>query len=403
MKCKLILYITMTMLLLSGCTGVVNASNKSQKETTELAPFKGIWEGEINRGTSDIFDMILDVYVKDRIQTVLVSSDIFAFHYLAVDWNMHNNSLIFSMNDEENRATIQLSLSDNNTLAGTYTQYGEVKDITLTKKSNKAVNGKFFRDYPVFTYEERMLQLKEFSDYAEDGKKIPFTYELNQSDEYQELISEYDLDSLTKGYHDIKLMSILLNWVCDNFKHNGSSGLPDERNAIALIDYYKQQSDDINCRGLAIILSEVLRLYGIPAKHITCMPKETLFDDCHVVVHAYSDESKQWIMLDPTYRLILQNEKGSYVNLPILREVLINNQIVIPNENAGRNGRKFKIDDYREYMTKNTFRFECATDFYFGAEDGDNGNVANMLTPLNYFDDTKERNTTSDKVFWAIP
>jgi len=54
-------------------------------------------------------------------------------------------------------------------------------------------------------------------------------------------------------------------------------------------------------------------------------------------------------------------------------------------------------------MTKNTFRFSCATDFYFGAEGGRNRNIENMLVPLNYIEDTEERNTTSDSVFWVIP
>lgn len=403
MKSKLILYISIvSILLLSTCFVTFYVFDELDKKSAKLKPFKGIWKGEIDMGSNE-FDLILDVYSKGKTQTVLVSSNTYAFHYLDVDWKVLEDSLIFFMNDEENRATIELSLKDNKTMAGTHTQYGVVRNITLTKTSDKVVKGKFYRDYPVFTYEERLQQLKEFSEYAEDNIKIPFTYELYEIDEYEKLISEYDLDLLTKGYDDVELMSVLLNWVSDNFKHNGSSGMPDKRNANALIDFYKQESDGINCRGLAIILSEILRAYGIPAKHITCMPKEAVFDDCHVVVHAYSEELKQWIMLDPTYRLILQNENGGYVNLPMLREMLIINQIIIPNENAGRNGKAFDVDDYREYMTKNTFRFECATDFYFGAEEGYDGNVSNLLTPLNYIDDTEERSTTSDQVFWAIP
>ena len=259
------------------------------------------------------------------------------------------------------------------------------------------------RSYPVFTYMERWQQLSEFSEYKDDNRKIPFTYELNQKEKYKELINKYDLDSVVKWYEDVELMKVLLNWFCDNFKHNGSTGLPSKHDAITLTNHYKKHPDGINCRGVSIILAEILRAYGVPAKHITCMPKEAVFDDCHVVVHAYSKKLNQWIMLDPTYRLILQNSKGDYINLPMLREALINKDELIPNTNAGHNGEAFDINDYCEYMTKNTFRFMCATDYYFGAEEGVGKNRKNILVPVNYSDDISKSNTTSDKAFWALP
>ncbi len=251
-------------------------------------------------------------------------------------------------------------------------------------------------------FKERKTQLAEYSEYAEDGVEIPFTYELNQRENYEELICEYDLDSLVKGYRDVALMEVLLNWVSSNFKHDGGSGMPEGRDAITLINYCKEYGG-INCRGVAVILAEMLRVYGIPAKHITCIPKEAEFDECHVVVHAYSEELKQWIMLDPTYKLILQDKNGNYVSLPMFRNSLVNDIELKANENAGRNGGAFNLDNYRRYMTKNVFRFTSATNFYFGAENGKYGNVENMLVPLNYTDDKSERNTSSESAFWATP
>lgn len=279
------------------------------------------------------------------------------------------------------------------------------KELTATDKkgSVKTTDKELDEDYPNYTYQDRLEQLTDFSEYGGKNTVIPFTYQLKFRDKYNDLIDAYNLDAVTAGCDDVELMMKLMNWVCDNFQHNGMSGLPKKHNAYEIIDFCKDNSYAINARGLSILLAELLRLYGIPAKHITCMPKEAVFEDCNVVVHAYSEKYGQWIMLDPTYRLILKNENGDYVNLPMLRKILINNQPLYMNEEAGRNGNAFDMEYYREYMTKNTFRFSCATDFGFGSEEGTGNNIRNMLIPLNYDEDKSQRTTTSEETFWALP
>ncbi|MDD4113681.1 MAG: transglutaminase-like domain-containing protein [Herbinix sp.] len=395
-KLKMII-MTALILAVTACIGIVIFSFKRVRD---LDTFKGIWESEITVSNST-YDLKLDIYAEDLTSAVKVSSNTFKFNYLSVKWNRKNDKLIFTMNGKANEASYLLGIKGDGTMSGTLTQYGSVYDVTFHKISDKAVNGEYFRKYPLLSYKERKKQLINFSEYSEDGVEIPFTYELNQREKYEDLIREYNLDSLVKGYDDVDLMEVLLGWVSDNFIHNGSSGMPEDRDAITFIDYCKQYNG-VNCRGLAIILAEILRVYGIPAKHITCMPKEAVFNDCHVVVHAYSEELKQWIMLDPTYKLILQDKNDNYISLPMLRSSLAKDTRLKANENAGRNGGTFDLKEYQKYMTKNVFRFSCLTDLYFGA-DGGNSNIENMLVPVNYIDDTSERNTTSESVFWAIP
>ena len=120
--------------------------------------------------------------------------------------------------------------------------------------------------------------------------------------------------------------------------------------------------------GLSVILAEMLRTCGIEAKAIMCIPSSEPCEECHVVVHAWSRSLNQWVMLDPTYRLILRNRDGRPMSLPMLREALANEEPLYPNSTAGRNGQPFSMEYYRAYMTKNTFRFACATDFYAGGD-----------------------------------
>lgn len=348
------------------------------------------------------FDCVIDINADKTVQSVLFSTEYYGHYYAPIDWKIENSKLILSMNDEANRAVFIFSLVEDDVLEGTYEQYGSITDISLNKISNVAETKGFYRAYGKLT-KKRIAQLNEFSEFSDDGITIPFTYTLNQREKCRGIIDEYGLDSIAAGYSDVALMMVLMNWVCDNFQHDGGSGMPKQRDIISIIDFANNNPDGVNCRLLSIILAELCRVYGIEAKHITCMPKEADFDDCHVVVHAFSKELNQWIMLDPTYRLILKNNKGEYINLQMLRQSFIDGIEIIPNSNAGWNGNYFDVFEYKSYMAKNTFRFSCATDFSFGSEEGSGGNIQNMLIPTNYTEDKAERTTTSERAFWKTP
>lgn len=115
-------------------------------------------------------------------------------------------------------------------------------------------------------------------------------------------------------------------------------------------------------------------MYGIKAKVIWCYPKDDYFDDCHVVVQAYSEEKEQWIMLDPTYRLTLQTKTGEYMDIRGLREWIRaygyklddmtpeSSYYLVSNEDAGYTGNAeygFHLEEYANYMAKNLFRLKC--------------------------------------------
>lgn len=101
-----------------------------------------------------------------------------------------------------------------------------------------------------------------------------------------------------------------------------------------IILFCKKHDRKTNCRELAILLASLLRMCSVKARHITCMPCEEPFHDCHVVVDCILP-SGQRIMLDPTWRLYFKDSKGSYVSLEALRKMLIANESIIANKNYG--------------------------------------------------------------------
>lgn len=374
----------------------------SRTNTTEAdISFHGKWGGAVViSGTEDYWTINIDTVEN----TVTISSTALAVDFMPVDWEIENGTIIISMNDEANRMVVTLSISENNEeLEGNFAQYGLINNVNLSRTSDRPETGLFsINGQPPVSYEDRIQDLRDFAEFSDDEETIPFFYDLGRRDLYTDLIERFDLDTLTAGYSDVRLMVVLLNWVCDNFLHDGNSGMPDERNAYALINYLDNNPDGGNCRILAILLAEVLRLYGIEAKHITLHPKEVNGIVVHVVTHAYSRELGKWIMLDPTFRVLLQDTDGIFLDIPALRAVIADGGEFFPYGNAGRNNQPFNEESYRNFMADYLFRFSSGTNFTFGSEDGIMGNQYNMLAPIGYIDDP-DITTHSARAFWSVP
>lgn len=160
----------------------------------------------------------------------------------------------------------------------------------------------------------------------------------------------------------------VLAFVCDHFGHDGSCNLTDKRNITGLIEFCESNNNKANCRGLAMLLASLLRLVGVKARHITCMPYEDPFSDCHVVVDCLLPSGKR-IMLDPSWRLYLTDAEGEYVSLEHFRKLLLSGEPVFANADASYNGGDFDLEFYRNYMTKNTIRFSRGTLYKDGLDD----------------------------------
>ena len=250
----------------------------------------------------------------------------------------------------------------------------------------------------------RVRLLNDFPLFEDDGVILSFSYDLNRRDLYMDLIEKFNLDAVTAGYSDVELMLVLMNWVADTVGHYGNSGWPPPggTDAMSITSYAENYGNRINCRGLAILLAEVLRLYGIPAKHITAYPYE---DDhpVHVITHAYSAQLNQWILLDPTFRLYVTDANGNFLNLYTLRQAFMEGTPILINENASHNGRRYTLRRYRLFMSDYLFRFSTGTNFTFGSEEIGAGTTNVMLVPVNFSRGGWEITTTSANTFFATP
>lgn len=221
-----------------------------------------------------------------------------------------------------------------------------------------------------------------------DNRFVPkFTYQSSHNPNLQKIRKDLKLDSIAGKGSELSQIFNLLHWVHNLVKHDGSSMNPTLKNAIDLINVCKIENRGVNCRMLAIILNECYLSMGITSRYVTCMPKETEFEDCHVINMVYSKELAKWIWMDPTFGAYVMDEKGNLLGIQEVRERLVNGQPLVLNADANWNRETLQTkENYLEkYMAKNLYRLETPLVSEYDTETWQKGKVVTYveLLPLD--------------------
>jgi len=179
---------------------------------------------------------------------------------------------------------------------------------------------------------------------------IYFVYD-NNNPHFNQLKSNYQIETVASDGDDFSKAVNLLNWVSKHIyykgDYDGTLG-----NSLDLLNYAydKGELGGINCVALATILSECMLAVGLKARRVFLMPCSPYDGDFHAVTHVYINEMKKWVMIDPTFNLYFSNEQGEYLSLLELRNNLANQNSVLNNNEAK--------DISIEYYAKNLFYFQ---------------------------------------------
>jgi hypothetical protein len=161
-----------------------------------------------------------------------------------------------------------------------------------------------------------------------------------------------------------------MHWVHDLIPHDGQHPNPEVKNAMSLIPECKKDGRGLNCRGLAIVLNECYLAMGFPSRQVTCMPKDSIFDDCHVINMVFSKQLNKWIWMDPTNDAYVKDENGQFLSIDEVRERLIAGKPLILNADANWNHKEAVTKEYylEYYMAKNLYRFSCPVESTYDYE-----------------------------------
>ena len=270
-------------------------------------------------------------------------------------------------------------------------------------------------------YLDKLKKAKKYN--YSDNRFIPkFEYQSMNDSNLVRIRKELKLDSIAGEGNETSKIINLMHWVHNIVRHDGSSDNPTLKNAIDLIKVCKAENRGINCRMMAMILNECYLSMGIKSRYVTCMPKETQFEDCHVINMVYSNDLKKWIWMDPTFDAYVMDEKGELLGLDEVRERLIKGKMLIlnPDSNWNRKSSQTKEEYLEEYMAKNLYRLRTPLMSEYNTETwGKDKKVTYIeLLPLDGIEQTPQKEefidnksgatltyykTNNPAVFWKIP
>lgn len=258
--------------------------------------------------------------------------------------------------------------------------------------------------YTQIRYQQPYLdKLKKAEKYNyNDTRFVPkFTYQPMDNPNLIKVKQEFRLDSVVGTGNEISKILNLLHWVHNIVRHDGSSSNPKLKNAIDLIKVCRTEKRGVNCRMMATILNECYLSLGIKSRYITCMPKETEFDDCHVINMVYSNDLKKWIWIDPTFDAYAMNEKGELLGIAEVRERLIKGKTLILNPEANWNREESQTKEYylETYMAKNLYRLQCPISSEYNAETNKEGKTVTYLEllPLDGIEQSPQKSENKDQ------
>lgn len=219
----------------------------------------------------------------------------------------------------------------------------------------------------------------------------------------------FNLDSIAGSGDDISRIKNLLYWVHDLVRHDGSSSWPDCKfNLVDLYNVCREQNRGLNCRFMAMMLTEALLAEGIPARYLTCQSKDYANDnDCHVITVAWAESLGKWVWVDPTFAAFVTDENGLMLHPGEVRYRLQNDLPLVLNEDANWNHKQTQTKEHylEDYMAKNLY--VISTNLIQQSEPEGNsshpsGKVC-ALVPTDFDFNNAHYVISDDALFWAAP
>lgn len=248
------------------------------------------------------------------------------------------------------------------------TFYTDIDSITVTIHQDSVYNFIVLLNgvdsaYTQIRYKPTYLEILKGAEVFDDNDKteVPkFTYQDSSAAPLRALREGFKLDSIAGGGDEVSRILNLLHWIHDIVPHDGQNANPVVKNAMSMLKECKRDERGLNCRGLSIVLNECYLALGFKSTYITCMPKDSVFQDCHVINMVYSNDLDKWLWIDPTNDAYVMDENGILLSVAEVRERVINGKTVIVNPDANWNHRASVKKEYylMEYMAKNMYRFE---------------------------------------------
>ncbi len=291
-----------------------------------------------------------------------------------------------------------------NTIGERITFYSDIDSISFVIEENKIFDFVvLYKGDSAFTqvkYEPSKLSILKGAgayNYEDDFLVPTFIYQNASDENLQALRVGFKLDSIAGNGNEISQILNLMHWIHNLIPHDGMHPNPTIKNAMSMISECKKEERGLNCRGLATVLNECYLAMGFKSRFLTCLPKDTLDTECHVINIVFSKELNKWIWVDPTHDAFVMDENGILLGPEEVRFRLINDLPLVLNPKANWNNQQPTLQDYHlmVYMAKNLYRFSCTVKSEFNIETNKRGKKIEYveLLPLDAYHQKPKKET----------
>lgn len=173
-----------------------------------------------------------------------------------VEYALYDMACVYSITGEKEKAVAALEKAIRK-------GYGNYKWLCQDKDLDNIRNEEGFKKLAeeLRKTKDYLYVLKHSGPYATayTTNKEKFTYASPDDEDLRKIRTFFNLDVIAGKGDEISQMKNIMYWLHDQIRHDGSGGFPrnTKRNAIDLYNACKAQNRGLNCRGLAIVLSEM--------------------------------------------------------------------------------------------------------------------------------------------------
>jgi hypothetical protein len=263
---------------------------------------------------------------------------------------------------------------------------------------------------------EHVALIRRFDRFGGRDARVPkIAYAPPTDSALAALRARYGLDAIAGTGPEFERIRNLMHWVHVTVRHDGTKPNPAAMDSRSLLEACDGGRASCNCRGLATVLNEVYLAMGIPSRHLTCLPYDRKDPDCHVVNMVWSSELGKWLYMDPTHDAWFADAGGSPLSPREIREAMRRGDPMTLPAAPNWNGRPVTETFYRNYMTKNFFRFSTPAESRYGYEQFADPVVELHLDPQGFQPEKRrggaiavskqlrELHTADADAFWAPP
>lgn len=343
-------------------------------------------------GKNEIIEMIIEICC-DSLYVTIPTDDIikktpFRFCIMNEKLNFNIKNFMFYLKYNQELDVLHGTMRSNHKFGNNITQNLILQPLT----------DEFFLNN---SYKTRMEKLAESNNYKfENCTDIKLTKILSicESGYYKEI--RFKMNMILSENSDFFKALKIMNEVCKKYRHNGRKIIGTRQNFFSLDKFASENGYFLNCRGLALILEDVLCAYHIPARAVTCMQFEKESYDCHVCVELYDLAAGKWIFLDPSYNLYICDSKNKPLGLREIKTALINNIPIFSNKEAKYLQYSLDFPLYLKILIKKLCRFSVENYHINGREKVFDGKVELVCESLV---DHSKQMISNPEYFWRSP